>query len=462
MKKQTLIILIILSLLAGIFGAFFGIEKVILGLGVIAMMGLVFANYQIIAYTLCLYPFIDFILRSFVPSIASVWDELLFIAMFLVWGYKYVKYREQEGFKQTPLDLPVIIFLVAMLIVLIINSPDYKISLEGFRAVVQYILWYFLIIQLLKDTNGAKRLCLIFVGVVSLMAIHGVYQYIIGVEMPASWVDSNEAGVRTRVFSILTSPNILGSLMTLALPLTLSFGAISKNYKSKGVFYTLALTMVACLVFTFSRGAWIGFGVAILAYVFLKDKKLLIPVVIVGLLAAVLVPGIANRITYMLSPEYIESSLRGGRLVRWITGLEILKQTPIFGVGLGHFGGAVAMNNKLSYLVGILVVKTFYMDNYYLKTAVETGLFGLFAFIMLMYQIIVNGIRTIRITNDKVSKELEIGIFAGLFGVIVHNLVENVFEVPMMTSCFWLLVAVLMHFWYINYKDNNTILTNKN
>lgn len=454
MKKQTLIILMILFSLAGIFGAFVGIEKVIIFLLILAIIGIVLADYQIIAYALCLYPFIDFVLRSFVPNIASVWDELLFIAMFLVWGYKYLKYREQDGFKQTPLDLPVMLFLIAMLVVFIINSPDYRISLEGFRAVIQYILWYFVIIQLLKDTKGAKRICLIFVIVVSLMAIHGVYQYIIGVEMPAGWVDSKEAGVRTRVFSILTSPNILGSLVTLALPLTLSFGAISKNNKTKALFYILALTMVGCLVFTFSRGAWIGFGVAILVYAFLKDKRLLIPVLIVGLLAAVLVPGIANRITYMLSPEYIESSLRGGRLVRWITGLQILKGTPLFGVGLGHFGGAVAMNNDLSYLVGTEMVETFYMDNYYLKTAVETGIFGLFAFVMLMYQIIVNGLRTIRITTDKVSRELEIGILAGLFGVIVHNFVENVFEVPMMTSCFWLLVAVLMHFWYINYKDN--------
>ena len=461
MKKQTLIILIILFLLAGIFGAFFGIEKVIMFLLALAIIGLIFANYQIIAYALCLYPFIDFGLRTFVPSIASIWDELLFIAMFLVWGYKYLKYRDQEGVKQTPLDLPVILFLIAMFVVFIINSPDYRISLEGFRAVIQYILWYFVVIQLLKDTKGAKRLCLIFVIVVSLMAIHGVYQYIIGVEMPAGWVDSKEAGVRTRVFSILTSPNILGSLMTLALPLTLSFGAISESNKKKALFYFLALMMTGCLVFTFSRGAWIGFGVAILAYVFLKDKRLLIPVIILGLLAIVLVPGIANRITYMLSPEYIESSLRGGRLVRWITGLKILEGTPVFGVGLGHFGGAVAINNGLSYLVDTETVETFYMDNYYLKTAVETGLFGLFAFVMLMYQIIINGLRTIRITTDKASKELEIGIFAGLFGVIVHNFVENVFEVPMMTSCFWLLVAVLMHFWYINYKDKNKSLTNK-
>ena len=155
---------------------------------------------------------------------------------------------------------------------------------------------------------------------------------------------------------------------------------------------------------------------------------------------------------YMLSPEYIESSLRGGRLIRWLTGLDIVKSYPVLGVGLGHFGGAVAMNNSLSMLVGVDKIDTFYMDNYYLKTAVETGVFGLFFFCMLMYQIIINSIRTIKITKKIEDRTLQIGIFAGLFGIMVHNFVENVFEVPMMTSCFWVLVAVIMNFWYINFN----------
>lgn len=437
--------------MAGTIGALYGIEKVLIVSIIIGAMGLVFVKYQTITYALALYPFIDFVLRETGTSMASIWDELLFLAMFMVWGYKYVRYRNQEGVKQTPLDLPVTLFIGTMVILFVINSSDHRIGLEGLRAVIQYILWYFVVIQLLKDKEDARRVCLIFVLVTSLMGIHGVFQYIIGVEMPQHWIDSKEVGVRTRVFSILTSPNILGSLMTLGLPLCLAFVSISKKVKTKVLFCFFALMMIGTLLFTFSRGAWIGFGAAIAIYVFLKDKRLFIPVIILGVLAIFIVPGMFDRIAYMLSPEYIESSLRGGRLVRWITGLKILATDPLLGIGLGHFGGAVAINNDMFYLVGLDSTKTFYMDNYYLKTAVETGLIGLTMFVVLMYQIFINGIRTVRITKDKDMKEIEIAIIAGLFGVIVHNCVENVFEVPMMTSCFWLLVAVLMHLWYINY-----------
>lgn len=452
-KKQMLFILTILFILLGIMGASIGIEKIIMLIAITIIFILIAYDYQIVTYAVAGFPFIDYLLRIFMPSFAIIWDELLFIIMIVIWAYKYAKDRNLDGFKQTPLDMPILLFIGAMFTVLIFNSSDFTISLEGFRATIQYMLWYFVVIQILKDKNGAKRLCTFFVIIVGIMSIHGVYQYIVGVETPAQWTDSNEVGVRTRVFSILTSPNILGSLMTLTLPLSIALGNIAKSNKTKALFYMLTLTMGATLVFTFSRGAWLGFGACIVIYIFLKDKRLFIPFIIIGIIAIILVPGILNRILYLISPEYIESSLRGGRLIRWITGLKILGNSPVFGVGLGQFGGAVAMNHDLSILVDTELTKTFYMDNYYLKTAVETGLFGFIAFIGLMYQMLLNGIRTIRITKDKQSREIEIAIVAGLFGVIIHNFVENVFEVPMMTSCFWLLVAILMHFWYINYND---------
>jgi O-antigen ligase len=304
------------------------------------------------------------------------------------------------------------------------------------------------VLQLVRDEKGAKGLVIFFVAIVGLMAIHGVYQYIIGVEMPAGWVDQNEAGVRTRVYSILTSPNIFGSLLTLATPMAVSLFFTEKQSGKKLVYGGLSLMMLASLVFTSSRGAWIGFAVAFLVYVLLNDKRLIVPGVVAMVLVIVLVPSVGNRITYMLSPEYIESSLKGGRLVRWLTGIRILEFYPVWGLGLGHFGGAVAMNHEMSTLVDTNVVQTFYMDNYYLKTAVESGIVGLAAFVMLMYQVIINGLRVVKLTEGDSFHQISCGILAGLTGVIVHNFVENVFEVPLMTTVFWVFAGVLMAVWY--------------
>lgn len=462
MKKYNIGLILILGVFIGIIGATENFMLMFLLLGVIAAGAIILSNYEIATYILGGYSVIDFFLRTYVISFASIWDELFLIALVCLWIYKWLVYRKEERFKQSPLDLPIVIFISVMLLVLIVNSPDISISIEGFRAVIQYILWYFVILQLLRTKSGAKNICVILVLISGIIALHGIYQYVIGIEMPAGWVDSKEAGLRTRVFSILGSPNIMGSLMTINIPICIAFVFISKKIGKKIIFSGIALMMIASLVFTFSRGAWIGFAAAMGIYVLLKDKRLIIPFIIISILIVVGVPSVGNRIMYMLSPEYIESSLRGGRLVRWITGLKILEMNPVFGVGLGHFGGAVAMNNGMKVLVGISVEKTFYMDNYYLKTAVETGLVGLTAFIMLMYQVFICSVRTINITKDKMLKELEMGILAGLVGVIIHNFVENVFEVPMMTSYFWLLAAVMMHLWYISFNENKNAEVQKN
>ena len=451
MRNYRFILLALLFLFLGCSLVVFPQVVIPFFIGILILI-LVISKYETITYFLACYPFLDFVFRNYLTSFSSVWDELLFIAMICIWAYKYVRYRQENGFKQTPLDLPIFVFIWSMLVVFILNSPDFSISFDGLRANIQYILWYFVVLQLLRDENSCKKICIIFIVIVGLMAIHGIYQYVIGVEVPTGWTDKNEAGVRTRVFSILTSPNILGSLMTLAAPICLSFIFIKKQLKQRLFFTILFICMLGSLLFTFSRGAWIGFAAAMFIYIILKDKRLIVPFFIVAALAFVLVPSVSSRIMYMLSPEYIESSLRGGRLIRWLTGLDIVKSYPVLGVGLGHFGGAVAMNNSLSMLVGVDKIDTFYMDNYYLKTAVETGVFGLFFFCMLMYQIIINSIRTIKITKKIEERTLQIGIFAGLFGIMVHNFVENVFEVPMMTSCFWVLVAVIMNFWYINFN----------
>ncbi len=445
---------IILGLLCGGMGPLAALA----GIAFVTAAALMIFDHDVAVFFLAGYGVLDVAIRAFAGGISSIWDELFLIGLVGLWGIKWIMCRDEDNFKVTPVDFPLFLFIAAMVICLVLNSSDFSVGVEGFRAIVQYMLWYFVVIQLVNGERSAKAVTLCFVLIVGLLALYGVYQYAIGVEMPAGWVDQNEAGVRTRVFSIFTSPNIFGSLLTLAIPMTVSLVLMTKKTLSRIFFCLVALVMLASLVFTFSRGAWIGFMLAAGIYILLKDKRFIIPAVILAVLVVAAVPSVGDRIGYMLSPEYIESSLRGGRLVRWLTGLEILKNNLLLGVGLGHFGGAVAMNNGMKYLVGYTWTDTFYMDNNMLKMAVESGLLGFGAFMILMYSVVINSFRTIKLSSTKASRELSTGILAGLCGVIAHNFFENVFETPMMTSLFWLFVAIIMGIWY---EENKKISSEK-
>lgn len=404
-------------------------------------------KYDLFVLVLAAYGIVDVMLRALNATVGSIWDECFLILMVLMCAFKWIADRRDYRLKTSPVDMPLIIFIGVMIFCLVFNSHDFAVSLEGFRAIVQYMLWYFVVLQLVKGENSAKAITGFFVVAVALLAVYGVYQYAAGVEMPAGWTDQNEASVRTRVYAIFTSPNAFGSLLTLCAPMAVSMIVISRTRRAKAAFAVMTLFILASLAFTFSRGAWVGFIVAAGVYVLVKDKRLIIPGIIAVVLIAVLVPSISSRIGYMLSAEYIESSLRGGRLIRWITGLKIFADYPVLGIGLGEFGGAVAMNNNVKVIVDNTVTEAFYMDNYMLKTAVEAGLVGLISFAALMYSVFINGLRTVRTASSDVSRELATGILAGLCGVIVHNFVENIFEVPMMTSLFWVFTAVMMSMW---------------
>lgn len=442
MNIKNVIILILFGLVAGILAAF--IPSVFLAALIAAALftAAMLLDYSKFLYVIGFYVFIDYALRYVIPSsiLAGNWDELLFIFAVCLWLYKWFIYRKEPGYVSTPLDIPIVFYITVAFCLLLINSPMLRIGIDGFRQVAQQILWYFIVAQLASSGKNVRWFLYIMVFIGGLIGLHGIYQYVTKAEMPSFWVDRLEAGITTRVFSIIGSPNILGSFMVLIIPVAISFFFSESKILKKLFFAAAVMAMSATLIFTSSRSAWIGFVVAMGVYFWLKDKRLIFVLAAVIIAAYIFVPTIANRINYLLSPEYLISSAAGGRIARWTIGIEALKQHPVFGLGLGQFGGAVAQNYKIP--------NAFYVDNYFLKIAVEMGMVGLGAFCVFIYNILSWGLRAvIRITNVN-NRSMAQGIYAGLVGIIVPNLVENVFEVPMMLAYFSIFTALLIYLGY--------------
>ncbi|MFA7468357.1 MAG: O-antigen ligase family protein, partial [Desulfotomaculaceae bacterium] len=283
-----------------------------------------------------------------------------------------------------------------------------------------------------KQLNGLLNLMM---AGVTLVALHGIFQYITGAEMPPGWVDSAEAGVRTRAFSIAGNPNALGGLMTLLIPLTVSHFLTARGKILKTLYAGYAGAMLLCLIFTFSRGAWFAFIGAMTLYSVMYMPLLLVAMTAGTAAAPFLVPGIVNRIAYLFSPAYMVSSARAGRVARWEMALDRVSNNPLTGDGFGRFGGAVADR---------YIQSSVYVDNFYLKTAAETGLVGIAVFAWLL----LSGIRCAtnafrRVVGDNYLRGVVAGVTAGLVGILLHNFVENIFEVPMLATYFWFLLGAL-------------------
>lgn len=393
------------------------------------------------------YVLLDYALREVlsVPLLSSVWDELLILFTFAYLIWERLGREKPLEARTNPMDFPVLAFFGIGLVLLCLVGSYPSIQLDGYRATVQYILWFFLLTRLLRDERDLSHLYVLLCTVASIIAVHGIYQYIIGVPMPSHWMSKAETAVRTRVYSIFGSPNIMGDFMVMFVPMTAALAYYTDRKPLKAAAWLATILMCFACLFTMSRGAWVGMAVAVVLFILLVDRRLF-ALLIAAAALLMLVPFVRTRIGFLFTDEFVAASSNGGRSERWTTGLALLHSgNPWLGYGLGMFGGAIAMQTQI-----MDWIEYFYMDNYYLKILVEMGYTGLVFFVLMMLSLVYTGARTLRRVHsaanapDRKLYPLCAGMLCGLCGVLTHCFFENIFEEPYMMAYFWMIAAMLV------------------
>lgn len=399
-----------------------------------------------VVYLLILYVYVDKFIRAYVGGIASIWDELLMIVFLGIIILRRVFLNKRYVINN--IDLSIISFVFIYTSIMFIYAPDLSIGIEGLRAVVQYMFWYFLIVQVLDTKELLERVLFLSIVSVGLLGIHGTYQYFTGAEMLGNWVDSTES-ISTRAYSIVGGPNTLGSLLVLFIPIGFGSFLVEQDIIKKIIYIVMTVGMGLGLIFTFSRGAWLAAFLAILIFMIFIAKRMIIAITALLLAVVLSIDTLWNRIYNMFTKDYIAKASEGGRLYRWSYALEQWSDRKLFGLGVGRFGGAVATNHNLT---------PFYMDNYYLKTLTESGLVGFSAYILLQLSTLYNCFSCIRATVNERYRIIMFSIFSGLIGLLIHNGVENIFESPFSVVYYWTMVGVLVAMYKI---DKSTKLKNE-
>lgn len=411
----------------------------------------------IILTALALYCGVDYILRDIlsISALASVWDEgLLLISVLWIIRLRMDRATPMES-RVNPLDLPLLGFLALGFWLMNTIFDYYSISVAGYRATVQYMLWFFIVTRLIRDDEDFKVLYYGMVALATIIALHGVYQYIVAVPIPSNWTDQAEQSVRTRVFSIFGSPNIMADYMVMFAPMAAGLAYYLKKPWQKILAWVCTFLMCFSCLFTMSRAGWMAMAIAVVVFCLIVDKRLFGLIAAAGI-AACFLPFVASRIGYLFTEQFAESTVRGGRSGRWHYGLNYLKESghPWLGLGFGMFGGAIAVQNKI-----IDQWDYFYMDNYYLKIMAEMGYLGFAAFVILLVFLVVIACRSIfraksisRPTDHDSMKPLAAGMFSGICGVLMHCYFENIFEEPYMMAYFWIMAAMIVYIGFIRPK----------
>ncbi len=392
-------------------------------------------------YAIVAFPLVDYALRHGpgpLHLLGVVWDKVLLLMMVILACSRYIRGYRPQWFQWNKFAGW---FILLGLGVMFAGMASPGVSVAGFKMDVYYMLFAFLI-PFLVDREDVPKLLHAGAILAILIAIHGIYQYVTKAPVPRGWTDVGET-VRSRVYSVLQSPNELGSYMALMTPLLAGL-ALYETDKWRKVIYAVGVPLCGLtMLLTFTRAAWVALGFAVFIMAVLFERRLLIALVV---FVAVLyfLPPIHHRISDLLSPVYWLKSSQSGRIFRWVTAFDKMGTNPLFGIGTGQFGGAVA-----SQAYGAI-----YSDNYYAKILAEMGLVGLTLFLT-MHLALIRELFTkvIRSTSGKV-RYVFIGGTTGLIAMLIHNSMENVFEFAPNALAYFT-YATLFLIWGVGRKSNN-------
>jgi putative inorganic carbon (HCO3(-)) transporter len=286
---------------------------------------------------------------------------------------------------------------------------------------------FYVVLLCTRDSRHAVRLWQAFVATLSLMATYGLGQaYLCGTRpafMPIAWV-SEICTHAQRVRGPFSIYMTFGGVLFLGVLFSLSYLA-NASWRRAWWMLPVATVTVAALAFTYSRNAWLGLAAGALGLVLTAQRSLRIVAVLatVLILAAVTMPGpVSERAKSVVNLE--DSTLRD-RVAMWRSGLAMIADHPLLGVGPGEVRTWYQQYRRPE----AVRPSTGHLHNSAIQIAAERGLPALVAWLWLWIVFFREGWWILARTNREpaIRRALVCASLAGVLGFLVAGLFEHNF-----------------------------------
>lgn len=379
---------------------------------------------------------------SFLPIAA----DTLFGGIVILIGLTYIitNCRKDKSFfnvlKTKPIKLITIFILgfVVMSAASIIYAQNKTLVITEIVRFIEYILIFYIVI-LSCDEGFIRKGFVLFYLTMIVSALFGVFQFTFdlspffddGVQQPFG---------RGRIYSTFENPNYFAAAINMVIFYPLI--CFIENKGSRIVNGAVFMLFLFNLVFTSTRGAWLGFGLGLLIIAVVRYRKLLlsIPILLIGV---VTLPITRNRFLSILDPSNITD---GTRVKIWKTALKMFEENPILGVGNGNFIHRYdEYVTKYEYLYAGRTLFT--THNSYLKMFAELGVIGGVLFVLIYTSLTYITFKLYSFTKKyKLVALAFIGFFAAY---LFQNFLNNLMFIPQLNVLVWIITAMLYKGYYI-------------
>ncbi|MDD3101539.1 MAG: O-antigen ligase family protein [Patescibacteria group bacterium] len=350
----------------------------------------------------------------------------------------------------------------------------------GYLTWLHFFVFGLLLLLNIRKRNQIYRILAAILASSFFVGIYGAMQFK-GLDI-FKW--TYDPFVMGRIFSSIGQPNFLGSWLLLVIPLVI-FGLINKKSLIKYFSFFLLILLFLNLLWTKSRGAWLGALVMIvfmgILFFWRRDKKKIIfPAIFLFIIISLLFIAphfniskdklAANPLLTRLMSLTDLKEAGQYRLMHWQASADLIKDKPILGYGLG--GQRFNFPKYYQPIFAVYEKPNIYLDyahNDILDTLLISGFLGLASYLFLIGSVFWFGLRYLfknpksEIRNPKQipnSKFLILCLLSGLFGYLAS--IQFSFHVMSTLLYFWLfMVLVIILSNNLTDSENNLISKEK-
>ena len=331
-----------------------------------------FLSTPIVALLICIVCTYFPLLYTYLPVLGKMKIALLAGIILLVsYLANQQNYRNPDVYRN-----PIFLAWLGLLGVLILGllvSLDRGMTLDYIKMNIKYFIVFMVMIKIIDSSRRLDLVIRVFVACGVCMALKTIINYLTGQTSLHGVYTSS----RAMSIGIFGDPNDLALLYNVTLPFVLFFLVKAKK---KFLPFVGILMIITAIILTFSRGGFLGLcavGVGFSILYARKRKKYLVFMLMIVLLFWFLAPPeyserISSIFDWEVDPETGET---GTRMDAWrLVIREGLKQ-PVLGVGAG----------SSYYVAGTGSDDWHLIHNSFIQIFSESGLLGLFFYLLLFY-----------------------------------------------------------------------------
>ena len=284
---------------------------------------------------------------------------------------------------------------------------------------------YFMVANHLKNRRQARNYLWALLITCVIVSVVGMAQVSEGVRVSAPF--EGEVG----------EPNTFGGYLVFMIAITAGLLLTTTSTGLRLIYGSMVLLFTAPLFYTQSRSSYLALILAGIAFLWLSEKRRM--VLIAFVLGGVVFPFVTpDVVTERLGFTFTQREHRGRQIE--VGGVKIDTSTtarlrsmervirdfpkhPVFGFGVTGYG---------------------FIDTQYFRVLIETGLVGLFMFLVSLSSIFRRTYHNTKEATEPFDRGLSMGFLAGFIGLLGHAVGSNTFIIVRIMEPFWFVLAIVI------------------